>query len=211
MSCSESELESVRRRLKEESNKYGAKNSVFRKGFKKLLSRPDPAGCSVVLNGCRNDLHRNSATLDVSGRTSFEYVPPSSYIHSQSVLSNPETANDKPSSQAVDDQTRINSGLSGTPTPPGAASLGQNTALTPGKNLVQSNTPQFEASQVSSAMAGKGKGSSRRGDLLDGANKAFKIAEGLSGALPVVGSYVGAVAKVGLTVIEMVQVSGSAI
>ncbi|KAG9040579.1 hypothetical protein FS837_000444, partial [Tulasnella sp. UAMH 9824] len=54
-------------------------------------------------------------------------------------------------------------------------------------------------------MPGKAKGSSRRGELLAGANKAFKIAEGVSGALPVVGSYVGAVAKVGLTVVEMVQ------
>ncbi|KAG9036644.1 hypothetical protein FS837_001617 [Tulasnella sp. UAMH 9824] len=44
-----------------------------------------------------------------------------------------------------------------------------------------------------------------RGDLLNGANKVFQFAEGISGALPVVGTYIGAVAKVGLTVVQMLQ------
>ncbi|KAG8902571.1 hypothetical protein FRC00_001364 [Tulasnella sp. 408] len=74
---------------------------------------------------------------------------------------------------------------------------------------VPSNSPPAQSSlqsnQVSSSKGGKQKGSSTRGEWLDSANKAFKIAEGASGALPVVGSYVGAVAKVGLTVVEMVQ------
>ncbi|KAG8953782.1 hypothetical protein FRC00_006115, partial [Tulasnella sp. 408] len=125
-----------------------------------------------------------------------------------SILSNPETENDKHPSQVVEDQARVNSGQSGTQIPATTANLGPNTALTSAASSVQSN---IGASQVSRAMPGKGKGSSRRGELLDGANKAFKIAEGLSRALPVVGRYVGAVAKVGLTVVEMVQVSGSVI
>lgn len=47
------------------------------------------------------------------------------------------------------------------------------------------------------------------GPLLNGASKAFKFAERVSGVLPVVGGYVGAVARVGSTIVEMVQVSGA--
>lgn len=46
-----------------------------------------------------------------------------------------------------------------------------------------------------------------RKDSLNDAKKALKLTEGVSGALPVVGTFVGAVAKVGLTVTEMLQVS----
>ncbi|KAG8910792.1 hypothetical protein FRC01_006126, partial [Tulasnella sp. 417] len=75
-------------------------------------------------------------------------------------------------------------------------------------DVVRSLTTLNAATQVGQATrskAGKQKGSSTREGWLNSANKAFKIAEGASGALPVVGPYVGAVAKVGLTVVEMVQ------
>lgn len=77
----------------------------------------------------------------------------------------------------------------------------------------QSNSPQTsaasapQAAQVASAQAGERRGSPLRIDLLNSANKALKLAEGVSGVLPVVGGFVGAVAKVGLTMVEMVQVS----
>lgn len=74
--------------------------------------------------------------------------------------------------------------------------------------ISSTNESAAQSDQVTSSKTGKQGGSSARGDWLNGANKAFKLAEGVSGALPVVGSYVGAVAKVGLTVVEMVQVSG---
>lgn len=38
------------------------------------------------------------------------------------------------------------------------------------------------------------------------ARAAFEVIEAISGTIPVVGSYVGAGAKVGLAVVEMVQV-----
>lgn len=63
--------------------------------------------------------------------------------------------------------------------------------------------PSF-TSQVGQAVGGQ----AGKEESLNAANKAFKLAEGISGALPVVGSFVGAVAKVGLTVVEMAQVSG---
>ncbi|KAG8902572.1 hypothetical protein FRC00_001365 [Tulasnella sp. 408] len=78
---------------------------------------------------------------------------------------------------------------------------------------VPSNSPQDQSpphlNQVYSSKAGEQKGSSTRGEWLNSANQAFRLAEGVSGALPVVGSYVGAVAKVGITAFEMVQVSRS--
>ncbi|KAG8912643.1 hypothetical protein FRC00_004068, partial [Tulasnella sp. 408] len=84
-------------------------------------------------------------------------------------------------------------------------------ALGPAMNPAQSNSlptsvvsvPQ--AAQVASAQASKRQGSPLRADLLNSANKALKLAEGVSGAVPVVGSFIGAVAKVGLTMVEMVQ------
>ncbi|KAG8925197.1 hypothetical protein FRC00_004237, partial [Tulasnella sp. 408] len=101
--------------------------------------------------------------------------------------------------------------LPSTQTPPAASTLGPDAARTPATYPVQPNDSQFgsiqtrKVSPASSALPGKEEGSSRRAEVLNGANRAFKIAEGLSGALPVVGTYVGAVAKVGLTIVEMVQ------
>ncbi|KAG9035582.1 hypothetical protein FS837_001887 [Tulasnella sp. UAMH 9824] len=78
-----------------------------------------------------------------------------------------------------------------------------------GMTSVPFNSPSDQSvaqpGQVPSNEDGKQKGSLVRGEWLNAANKVFKIAERVLGALPVVGSYVGAVAKVGLTVVEMVQ------
>lgn len=126
--------------------------------------------------------------------------------------------NEQHSPQVAEDQTRADPVLSSTQIPPAATTLASDVALSPATNPVQSNNnqqfgsrPTPEVIQASSSISGKEKQSSRRGEVLNGVNKACKIAEGLSGALPVVGTYVGAVAKVVLTVVEMVQVSSSVI
>ncbi|KAG9034153.1 hypothetical protein FS837_002265, partial [Tulasnella sp. UAMH 9824] len=186
------ELESVHLRLKGESNKYGAKKSVFRRGLKKLVSRPDPTRCSGVLKACRSDVEKSSVTL-------------------KSLFSNLDTMNEQHSSQEAEGQTRVDPGLPDTQTPPATTTLAPTAAPNPAASPVHSDDPQLgstqipEATQASSTEPNKEKGSSRRGELLSGANKAFKFAEALSGALPVVGSYVGAVAKVGSTVVDMIQ------
>lgn len=184
------ELESVRTRLEGESKKYGTKKKGFRKDLKKLFSRTDPSECSQVLKGCRNDVAESSATVN-------------------SLLSAPRTENGEVSSQVAEGPTRDTSGgVPGTLLPPAAPTLTPN-ALLPVMNPVESNNPPFGSAPTPgvSQLANPSKQiGSWRGELLNGANKALKLAEGLSGALPVVGSYVGAVAKVGLTVVEMVQV-----
>lgn len=48
---------------------------------------------------------------------------------------------------------------------------------------------------------------SRRGAWLSGAKTVFDAVETLANMIPVFGTYVGAVAKVGSSVVEMVQVS----
>ncbi|KAG8915322.1 hypothetical protein FRC01_003707, partial [Tulasnella sp. 417] len=50
--------------------------------------------------------------------------------------------------------------------------------------------------------------SARRKERLDWANKIFKGVETVSGSLPIVGSYVGAAATVGLACVELAQVGG---
>lgn len=140
-----------------------------------------------------------------------------SHFHSQTVLIKQDTANEQPSAQVVEDQASNDSRLPSTQIPLVTTTLAPDATLHPATNPVQSSIPDLtspptpEVSQVSSVGRGKEKGSSLRGELLNGANKVFKFAEGVSGTLPVVGSYVGAVAKVGLTVVEMVQVSGCGI
>lgn len=136
-----------------------------------------------------------------------------SHIHLQGLLPSPDSAGEQHSSKPGEHQTRGDSGLPGTELAPVATTLAPDAILHPETNLVQSNNPNFrpapipEASQVSFSGRKIDGGSSRRGELLNGANKALKLAETVSGALPVVGSYVGVVAKVGLTIVEMVQVS----
>lgn len=142
---------------------------------------------------------------------SFEHSPSSFSFSVQSLLSNLDTENEEQG------QPGNSNGLLGTQTPTVTTVLAPTAVPSPVTNTAQPNnspigsqsTPQV--SQVASVGPGKQTGSSRRGELLNGANKTFKFAEGVSGALPVVGTYVGAVAKVGLTAVEMVQVSGSII
>ncbi|KAG9031543.1 hypothetical protein FS837_002952 [Tulasnella sp. UAMH 9824] len=186
------ELESVHLRLKEESDKYGAKKSVLRRGFKKLVSRPDATRCSGVLKACRSDVEKSSVIL-------------------KSLFSNPDTTNEQHFSKIAEGQTTVDSRLPGTQTPPATATLAPTAAPNPAASPAYSDNPQLgstqipEATQASSTGPSKEKGSSRCGKLLSNAKQAFKFAEALSGALPVVGSYVGAVAKVGSTVVDMIQ------
>ncbi|KAG8937584.1 hypothetical protein FRC04_010603, partial [Tulasnella sp. 424] len=53
------------------------------------------------------------------------------------------------------------------------------------------------------------KSTPRRQDWLSGAKTTFNVVEGISGTIPVIGSYVGAAAKVGAAIVEIVQKMGS--
>lgn len=108
-----------------------------------------------------------------------------------------------------------NSGvLTGTPTvTPPTATPALYAGLEPPTNSVPSSIPSDRPVsapadvQPASVTAGKQKKISWLEELLNGAKITFKTVEGVSGPLPVVGGYLGAVAKVGSTIVEMVQVS----
>ncbi|KAG9024811.1 hypothetical protein FS837_005184, partial [Tulasnella sp. UAMH 9824] len=186
------ELESVRTRLEVESKKYGTRKKGFRREVKKLFSRVDPNDCAQVLKDCRNDVKESSEALN-------------------NFLSDPDPSNaSKNSSQVTESQSRGDSGRQlGPQVSPAAGTLPLDVSLRPLTSPVQSDhhpvgaVPKPEIRQF--AGLGKQKGSLQRRELLNGANRAFTFVEGVSGALPVVGGYVKAVAKVGLTIVEMVE------
>ncbi|KAG9040391.1 hypothetical protein FS837_000712 [Tulasnella sp. UAMH 9824] len=183
------QLESAQTRLKGESEKYGTKKKGLRKRVKVLFSRKDDSQCAGVVRSCRNDIAASSTTLD-------------------DLLKRLEADNEQRLLRAAGDDSKEPQDTQATQTvsasnPPLNAESDLTATSVPSNSPPNQSTAQGE--QVTHSKSGERKGSSARGEWLNAANKAFKVAEGVSGALPVVGSYVGAVAKVGLTVVEMVQ------
>ncbi|KAG8920180.1 hypothetical protein FRC01_000885, partial [Tulasnella sp. 417] len=186
-------LEKAKTRLKKESQKYDPKKKGFRQELKKFVSKNNPNECAEVVRNCRDDVVKSWTALS-------------------DILNNLYPENEQPSSRAAGSSAGDNAGgpvgdhgaqTASTP------NLTMNVKSHPGTTSIPSNespdqsVPQI--GQLTSSKAGKQKATLGRDGWLNSVNKAFKIAEGASGALPVVGAYVGAVAKVGLTVVEMVQ------
>ncbi|KAG9042115.1 hypothetical protein FS837_011266 [Tulasnella sp. UAMH 9824] len=65
---------------------------------------------------------------------------------------------------------------------------------------------EYHTIQVLSAEHGQTRGASLPGQPINGASERFRFSEGVLGTLPVVENYIGAAAKVGMAVAEMVQV-----
>ncbi|KAG8973471.1 hypothetical protein FRC05_008745 [Tulasnella sp. 425] len=101
--------------------------------------------------------------------------------------------------------------LPDTPIAPPTATPAPDAGSEAPKNSAASNIPADQPLSVptgiqpASVAAEKQKESSPRANLLKIAKTTFKAAEGISGTLPVVGGYLGVVAKVGSTVVDMVQ------
>ncbi|KAG8937582.1 hypothetical protein FRC04_010604, partial [Tulasnella sp. 424] len=72
---------------------------------------------------------------------------------------------------------------------------------------IPATSPSPDEEQV--VLEDQAKGTPRRQDWLSGAKTTFNVVEGISGTIPVVGSYVGAAAKVGAAIVEIVQTMGS--
>ncbi|KAG9041554.1 hypothetical protein FS837_012091, partial [Tulasnella sp. UAMH 9824] len=183
------QLESAQTRLKGESEKYGNKKKGFRKTVKVLFSRNDDSQCTGVVRSCRNDIVVSSTTLN-------------------GLLKRLEAENEQSLSRAAGEDSKEPQDTQATQTtsasnPP--LNADSDLTATSGPSNSPPNQSAAQGDQVTNSKPGEQKGSSAKGEWLNAANMAFKVAEGVSGALPVVGSYVGAVAKVGLTVVEMVQ------
>ncbi|KAG9029331.1 hypothetical protein FS837_003594, partial [Tulasnella sp. UAMH 9824] len=182
-------LESARTRLQGESEKYGTKKKGFRKSVKMFFSPNDPIQCREVVRACRADIVGSSTRVN-------------------NLLDSLEVEKEQRLSRAIGDESNRRLGTHATQ-PASRSTPHVNVQNDITETAAPPNSPPDQSppqsNQRPTSKAGKQKGSSTRGEWLNSANKAFKIAEGASGALPVVGSYVGAVAKVGLTVVEMVQ------
>ncbi|KAG8926013.1 hypothetical protein FRC01_009443 [Tulasnella sp. 417] len=190
-------LENAKTKLKKESQKYDPKKKGFRQELKKLVSKNNPNECAEVVRNCRDDVVRSSTAL-------------------RDILNNLYPENEQPSSRAAGGSAGDDAG--GPVEDHGAQTastpnLTMNVKSDPATTSVPSNKSPDQSvpqvGQLTSSKAGKQKATLRREGWLNSVNKAFKIAEGASGALPVVGTYVEAVARIGLTVVEMVEVSAS--
>ncbi|KAG8909512.1 hypothetical protein FRC01_006893, partial [Tulasnella sp. 417] len=186
------ELENAHVKVRGESKKYGTRKKGFRKKVKKLFSRTDPSQCTEVLRSCRADVEESSTALKdlLSALNVQSKQRPLHTIEGDGGGDSAEIPNQPPPTATILDPSHPTAGFSLTPNPIQSGSPPDPPAAIP------------QVGQQASIQARKQKTSE---DLLNGANKAFRFAEGISAALPVVGTYVGAVARVGLTVVEMIQ------
>ncbi|KAG8959835.1 hypothetical protein FRC05_007311, partial [Tulasnella sp. 425] len=199
------ELESVRGRVKEKSRKYDNKKRGLLEGTTIWFSGVKLGDCTEVLRNCRADVERSLTSLnDHLGRL----VINSEQRTSREVqLNSEENAGLIAEGSVGDDSGR----LTGTPTvAQPTATPAPDTGLEPLTNAVPSSFTSGQAvsapadDQQASVATEKKKKSPLRGQLLNAAKIATKVAEGASG-LPVVGAYIGVAAKVASTMVEMAQ------
>ncbi|KAG8921582.1 hypothetical protein FRC00_008468, partial [Tulasnella sp. 408] len=180
-------LEDVRLRLKDASSKSEMKRWKFLQRIKSLASNR-PSKCTLVLRTCQDDV---SKAIDALKE------------HLDSEQAKPEQNVEAASKLMLKDQN-ISMGQSGTgsliqdpsttSTADHATTLDDPTTTSGVPEQSLSNTPKYSKDK-----------STISDQALAVARKTFKTVEIGSGAIPVVGSYVGAVAKLGLAFVEMLQ------
>lgn len=195
------ELETAHARVKAESEKYGTNKKWFKKQAKKLFSRADGSQCNEVLRSCRTDVEASTTALNVSCELHSSSACAQHDITLQNLLNHLNIGTEQLTLQVVESETEHDTAtLPSAQAQQAAVTLGLKAGSGPITTLAQSSSSPSQVGHAATAQADKQ-------DSLNNANKALKLAEGISGALPVVGTFVGAIAKVGLTVVEMVQVS----
>ncbi|KAG8918658.1 hypothetical protein FRC01_001736 [Tulasnella sp. 417] len=137
--------------------------------------------CNQVLNACRQDIMNALATLH----------SPASVDQSERSAAPPDETQAPRTSSGLD-QERSLAGAERVPDGmPGSDQKAVNSAET--------------ASALKEEPVNETDSNARRKERLDWANKIFKGVEAVSGSLPIVGSYVGAAATVGLACVELAQ------
>lgn len=192
-------LESVCARLKKTSKKYGMNREltdVIRHPFASLSLKDD---CVKVLKTCRTDMENALSPLlnhlktntalgvTIGERTLDASIPSGGTQQSLASSVTEEVSRSPPPNQETDGTT------------PSAPTIVSSQDEMPVSTQVQ---PPIAPSVPDS-------GDSRRSDLLHMAKKTFDTVETISGTIPVVGSYVGAAAKVGSAVVQMIQTMDS--
>ncbi|KAG8951747.1 hypothetical protein FRC04_005768 [Tulasnella sp. 424] len=174
-------MRSVQPRLQEASNTYGAKEGRFIRNMKKKIFHPmDRSKCTQVLESCRNDVTGALASLPdhwnheaARGEEHPEAESTSQIKGSTPLVGDVLFA--APAVEEIDDPT---------PSIPPVVAL---------QSPIPVTSPSPDEEQV--LPDDQAKGTSNRRDWLSAVKTTFDVVEGVSGTIPVIGSYVGAAAK----------------
>ncbi|KAG8993343.1 hypothetical protein FRB90_000722, partial [Tulasnella sp. 427] len=171
-------MESIRMRLEEAADRHGGnKNSIGNK-IKSAFGSSDKKRCAAILEDCRNDFKAAAAALS---------LPPLSVSRAIGIL--------YWAAAHVYVQNDLNQFI-----PPHIQAI----SVTVGdKTRIQAAAPIQV--QHSTPPTGIPKDAGERGKWLGAMKTTFDVVEGVSGTIPVVGSYVGALARVGKILVQTIQ------
>ncbi|KIO29107.1 hypothetical protein M407DRAFT_21680 [Tulasnella calospora MUT 4182] len=181
-------MESAQRKLQEASNKYGARPKRFRSKVKYFFTYLDRNECTEILEACQNDI--TDALVALPNRWSHQVAPGDSSDRSTNF---DMQAIPQPTPVAHPAESADNPGVSATNSTSSIASSQIPPAPMPAKN------------QQPAVPEGNATGPSKRKKPLSAIKTTLDIVEAASGTFPIVGSYVGAAAKVGNIIVQMVQ------
>ncbi|KAG8915850.1 hypothetical protein FRC00_011273 [Tulasnella sp. 408] len=189
-----SALQDVRTKLDAAASRHGAstKSSAF-------FHRSET--CNQVLNTCREQMTGALAALRSTPSDTQVKGKYGADTAIKFIFSNELIAGTAPPDKPQDHQTLPAGEKEASRNDPKDRPNATNTS---NEQLVKTAAAPNEESV---AKSDAGTDSARRKERLDWANKAFKGVEMISGSIPIIGSYVGAAAKVGVACVELAQLA----
>ncbi|KAG9041579.1 hypothetical protein FS837_012054, partial [Tulasnella sp. UAMH 9824] len=179
----------VQLKLGEASNTYGAEKKRFSRKIKHLFIHEDQDKCTQVLESCRNDIKNALASLP--DRWNLEITAVKSFS-SQLGESNPVEGDD-PSAGSLG--VKIDHAIGSVP----RAITSQSTISVPSSGNNEEPT-----------ISGDGfNGTSTRRESFGRLKTTFNVVESIAGTIPVIGTFVGAAAKIGVTIVDIIQQMGN--
>ncbi|KAG9033065.1 hypothetical protein FS837_002553 [Tulasnella sp. UAMH 9824] len=184
-------LKEVSTKLEKVASKYGVRKRGVRERIKYFLSMLRGGRCTQVLETCEDDVSKASTSvrnsIDLADQASAACNSGAERGVSAAVGEKDHAAS---SAKETHETAADHVGQPAAPKTPAPAPISQ---------------PRPDAKQPAAVPVNQPKGTGRR-KALDAASKIFSTVETVSGVIPLVGQYVGAGAKVGLTCVEMAQV-----
>ncbi|KAG9047407.1 hypothetical protein FS837_002303 [Tulasnella sp. UAMH 9824] len=183
-------MEDVCARLNKAYKKYGSNrelSDVIRHPFSSLTKD----GCRTALLKCKDDVGKALTSLQANVFATEHPLD----VEVDAGAPTPNSASNHPTSSANTKSA-----------PPSPSTQTNLSSSTDEDVLAQQPTPS--ALNASSSAQNQEQATVRRRERIDVARTTFETIEAISGTIPVVGSYVGAGAKVGLAVVKMIQVTG---
>ncbi|KAG8935564.1 hypothetical protein FRC00_010896 [Tulasnella sp. 408] len=184
-------LKEVSTKLEKVASKYGVRKRGVRERVKYFLSMLRGGRCTQVLETCEDEVSKASTSV----RNSIDQADQASAVSNNGTERGIRVAMGKKDHAAPSAKETHEAGA-GCVDQPAAP---QTSARAP------TSQPRPDAKQPAAAPGNQPKGTGRR-MALDAATKIFSTVETVSGVIPLVGQYIGAGAKVGLTCVEMAQV-----